>query len=126
MLFSDTVICTADLNSDILHPLADKKEGRCLLDVCDLYDLDSIITVPTRISKTRESCLDVILTNASALIKSSGVLEPGLSDHRLVYAVLNSKLLLPKADAVMKHLIDETLYITNPLDKNKPSRISLH
>ena len=101
--FSDTVICTGDLNSDLLHPLADKKEGRCLLDVCDVYDLDSIINVPTRISKTRESCLDVILTNASALIKSSGVLEPGLSgDHKLAYAVLNSKLLLPKADMVMK------------------------
>ena len=100
--FSDTVICTGDLNSDILHPQADKKEGRCLLDVCDVYDLDSIINVPTRISKTRESCLDVILTNASALIKSSGVLEPGLSDHKLAYAVLNSKLLLPKADMVMK------------------------
>ena len=73
-----------------------------MLDVCDVYDLDSIINVPTRISKTRESCLDVILTNASALIKSSGVLEPGLSDHKLVYVVLNSKLLLPKADMVMK------------------------
>ena len=58
--------------------------------------------VLTRISKTRESCLDVILTNASALIKSSGVLEPGLSDHRLVYAVLNSKLPLPKSEMVMK------------------------
>lgn len=58
--------------------------------------------VLTRISKTRESCLDVILTNASALIKSSGVLEPGLSDHRLVYAVLNSKPPLPKSEMVMK------------------------
>ena len=64
-------------NSDILHPLADKKEGRCLLNICDVYDLDSIINVPTRISKARESCLDVILTNDSALIKSSGVLEAG-------------------------------------------------
>ena len=100
--FSNTVICTGDLDSDILHPLDDKKEGRCLLDVCDVYDLDSIINVPTRISKTRESCLDVILTNASALIKSSGVLEPGLSDHRLVYAILNSKLPLPKSEMVMK------------------------
>ena len=100
--FSDTVICTGDLNSDIIHPLADKKEGRCLLDVRDVYDLDSIINVPTRISKTREPCLDVILTNASALIKSSGVLEPGLSDHRLVYEVLNSKLPLPKSEMVMK------------------------
>ena len=34
--FSDTVICTGDINSDILHPLADKKEGRCVLDVCDV------------------------------------------------------------------------------------------
>ena len=101
--FSDTVICTGDLNSDILHPLADKKEGRCLLDVCDVYDLDSIINIPTRISKTRGKNLAAKgLTNASALIKLSGALEPGLSDHKLVYAVLNSKLLLPKADMVMK------------------------
>lgn len=101
--FSDTVICTGDLNSDILHPLADKKEGRCVLDVCDVYDLDSIINVPTRIPKTRESCLDIILTKPpSALIKSPGVLKPGLSDHKLAYAVLNSKLLLPKADMVTK------------------------
>ena len=77
-----------------------QKEGWCLLDVCDLYDLDSIINVPTRISKTRQSYLDVILTIASALIKSSGVLEPGLSNHWLVYAVLNSKLLLPKSEMV--------------------------
>ena len=65
-----------------------------------MYDLDYIINVPTRISKTRESCLDVILTNASGLIRSSGVLEPGLSNHLLVYAVLNSKLLLPKSEMV--------------------------
>ena len=70
-------------------------------DGCDVYDLGSIINVPTRISKTRESCLDVILTNASALIKSLGVLEPGLSDHRLVYAVLNSKPLFPKSEIFM-------------------------
>lgn len=42
------------------------------------------------------------MTNASALIKSSGVLEPGLSDHRLVYADLNSKLPLPKSEMVVK------------------------
>ena len=65
-----------------------------------MYDLGSIINVPTRISKTRESGLDVILTNASALIKSSGVLEPGLSDHRC-HAVLNSKPLLPKSEIFM-------------------------
>ena len=46
-----------------------KKEGRCLLDICDMYDLDSIINEPTRISATKESCLDLILTNAPAFVK---------------------------------------------------------
>ena len=59
---SDNVIFTGDLNSDILHPLDNHKEGQCLLDnhkegqclldMCDIYDLDSLINVPTRISKT--------------------------------------------------------------------------
>ena len=99
-------------NSDILHPLADKKEGRSLLNICDVYDLDSIINVPTRISKARESCLDVILTNDSALIKPSGVLEPGLSEHRLVYAVLNSKLPLPIKIIVQSLGISAVMHIS--------------
>ena len=39
------------------------------------------LTVPTRISKNRESCLDVILTNVPAFAKDSGVIHTGLSDH---------------------------------------------
>ena len=70
---SDNVIFTGDLNSDILHPLDNHKEGQCLLDMCDIYDLDSLINVPTRISKNREPCLDVILTNVPAFAKDSGV-----------------------------------------------------
>ena len=99
-------------NSDILHPLADKKEGRSLLNICDVYDLDSIINVPTRISKARESCLDVILTNDSALIKPSGVLEPGLSEHRLVHAVLNSKEPLPIKIIVQSLGISAVMHIS--------------
>ena len=62
--FSNTLLCTGDLNCDILHPLDNNKEGRCLLDICDVCDLDSIINTPTRISKTKKSCLDVDLTTA--------------------------------------------------------------
>ena len=109
--FSDTNMYWGP-NSDILHPLADKKEGRCLLNICDMYDLDSIINVPTRISKARESCLDVILTNDSALIKPSGVLEPGLSEHRLVHAVLNSKEPLPIKIIVQSLGISAVMHIS--------------
>lgn len=58
--------------------------------------LDSLITSPTRISKNTVSCLDVILTNVLAFMKHSGVIETGLSDHCLVYAVLNRKLMHPQ------------------------------
>ena len=99
---SDNVICTGDLNSDILHPLDNHKEGQCLLDMCDIYDLDSLINVPTRISKNRESCLDVILTNIPAFAKDSGVIHTGLSDHDLVYTVLNTRNTRSKVETTTK------------------------
>ena len=34
------IICLGDLNCDILHPLDNGKEGRALLDICDIYDLN--------------------------------------------------------------------------------------
>lgn len=102
MVSCDTVICLGDQNCDILHPDDGKKEGRCLLDICDMYDLDSIINEPTRISATKESCLDVILTNAPAFVRKSGVIETGLSDHSFVYAILNSKILHPKPETAVK------------------------
>ena len=67
MVSCDTVICSGDLNCDILHPQDGKKEGKCLLDICDMYDFDSIINESTRISTTKESCLDVILTHQRLL-----------------------------------------------------------
>lgn len=86
------------INCDKINPSKNNKQGKCLLDICDIYDLDSLITNPTRISMNKVSCLDVILTNVSAYIKDSGIMETGLSDHSLVYAVLNTKLMRPKAE----------------------------
>ena len=93
------MIFTGDLNSDILHPLDNHKEGQCLLDMCDL---DSLIDVPTRISKNRESCLDVILTNVLAFAKDSGVTHTGLSDRDLLYTVLKTRHMRSKAETITK------------------------
>lgn len=38
-LQSDNIICLGDLNCDG-NPLDNYNKGRCLLDVCDIYDLD--------------------------------------------------------------------------------------
>ena len=89
------IICLGDLNCDILHPLDNSKEGRTWLDICDIYDLKNLITVPTRISCTKQSCTDIIATNVPAFELQSGTLEPGLSDHKLVYTNLNRKVMKP-------------------------------
>ena len=96
------LICLGHLNCDILHPLEDEKEGRVWMDICDIYDLQNLICEPTRISKTRESCLDLIATNAPVFALHSGTLETGLSDHKLVYTVLNRKAMKPKTVLVKR------------------------
>ena len=79
-------------------------QGKCLLDICDIYDLDTLIKEPTRISTTRASCLDVILSNVPMFMKSSGAIETGISDHLLVYTVLKTKMLHANAEVVKKRI----------------------
>ena len=88
----ENVNCIGDLNCDLLNPLAHNKQGRCLMDICDIYDLDTLINTPTRISTNRALCLYVILTNVPAYMKDSGTIQTGLSDHNLVYTVIKTKL----------------------------------
>ena len=52
------VLCMGDLNCNLLHPRDNGKQGRELLDICDIYDLHNLIKEPTRISSDKESCLD--------------------------------------------------------------------
>ena len=77
---------------DISNPLDNNNQGRCPLDICDIYYLDSLNNTPTRLSSQRSSCLDVVLTNVPGYLRESGILEVGLSYHCLVYTVLNKKL----------------------------------
>ena len=65
---TENVIFIGNLNCDILNPLHNNEQGKCLLDICDVYDLASLITSPTRISKNTAPCLDVFLTNVPVFI----------------------------------------------------------
>jgi len=91
--FCEKVICLGDLNCDIINPFMNNNQGKCLLDICDIYDLDTLMKEPTRISTTRASCLDVILSNVPMFMKTSGVIETGICDHLLVNTVLKTKML---------------------------------
>ena len=54
-------------------------------------NIKQLITEPTRVTPTSETLIDVIMTSNSALVTDSGVVETHISDHYLVYAVLNFK-----------------------------------
>ena len=74
-----------------------------------------LITKPTRIQRLgnckTESLIDVILTNQPKLFIDSGVYEPGLSNHALVYGFLSEKICRSKGKVVkfrsMKHFEEE-------------------
>ena len=91
------VICIGDINCDLLHPVYNGKQGRELLDICDVYDLHNLINEPTRVFSTKESCLDVLSTNVPSLALKSGTVDISLSDHMLICTILNKKLEKPKA-----------------------------
>ena len=95
-------MCIGDLNSDLPHPFDNNKQGKCVLDLCDVYDLDPLISVPKRISESKASCLDVTLTNVPANTITYGVIDTGLSDHNLMYTVLNARLPRSRVGKVIK------------------------
>ena len=85
---TNTVFLAGDLNADLLAPDKQHRDGRALLDLLDIFNLDCLITEPTRTTKTTETLLDLILTNDKKKVLTSGVVDTQLSDHSLVYTIL--------------------------------------
>lgn len=83
------VIVVGDLNLDRLRP--DKREGKMILDLEDVYSLTCLIDKPTRITSTTQTLIDVLLTSKPDSFTSSGIVNPGLSDHAMIYGIMNMK-----------------------------------
>ena len=86
--YGKSVFVVGDLNCNLL---TSSYESRALNDFCSSLNMKQLITQPTRVTPTSESLIDVIMTSHSALVTDSGVVETHISDHYLVYAVLNFK-----------------------------------
>lgn len=89
-MLSDTVFYARDFNADLLDPDKPPKDGRSLLDLLDIFDLNCLITKATRKTKTTETLLDLILTNNKIKTLTSSVVDTQISDHSLVFTVLQS------------------------------------
>ena len=84
--FPNDVICVGDFNSNLLDP----KDSGHLKDLLGVYGLKNLIKLPTRIGKTSSTLLDLILTNNTRRIFSSGVVDAHISDHSLIYTILRT------------------------------------
>ena len=69
-----------------------------LLDICNEYFLDQMVTEPTRISGATKNILDLVLTSHPHFIDSCKVVA-GLSDHEAVCFTINSKPKIKKKSA---------------------------
>ena len=86
----ESVFLLGDLNCDLLCPDKPPKNGRDLLDIMDLFHFKNLVSSPTRETAKTSTLLDLVLTNAKTKILTTGVVNPHISDHSLVFAILRA------------------------------------
>ena len=83
---SKELLIIGDINCNILKSPRDSNTNK-LMFLTVLYNLEQLIKEPTRVTNTSSSLIDLILTNQPNNISYSGVIDLGMSDHSLIYAV---------------------------------------
>eukprot|EP00112_Aurelia_sp_Birch-Aquarium-sp1_P023383 Seg6949.1 transcript_id=Seg6949.1/GoldUCD/mRNA.D3Y31 product="hypothetical protein" protein_id=Seg6949.1/GoldUCD/D3Y31 len=102
------MLILGDLNCDLLKRNGSSElgqQGKRLRRMLNKYGLANIIKEPTRIIDTSETLIDLIVTSDESKIVKGGSFDPGMSDHKLVYSVLNlrRKRLLPQLKTVKNY-----------------------
>lgn len=72
-----------DLNINLLTP---NSYSKLFLDLCATYTLYNYVNVPTRVTPSNATLLDICTSNCKHII-ASGVVTYGLSDHYLLYCI---------------------------------------
>ena len=86
------IVLTGDANCDLLFK---NPRGDALRSFCASVNAHQLIDRPTRVTMTSRSLLDVVMVSNKDIVKTSGVLDLTISDHYLVYIVLDMK--VPKS-----------------------------
>ena len=68
-----------------------KREGKLLIDLEESFNLTCLINIPTRITNVSSTLIDIMLTNRPDYFIKSGTFDPEISDHCLIYGILNEK-----------------------------------
>ena len=86
------IILTGDANCDLLFK---NPRGDALRSFRASVNAHQLIDRPTRVTMTSLSLLDVVMVSNKDIVKTSSVLELTISDHYLVYVVLDMKVPKP-------------------------------
>ena len=114
-VFIDSLLCglvifvIGDLNCNLLN---DNYEAKALLEFCSIFKLSQLINSPTRTTESSQSLIDVIMATNNKLVGSSGVLTSSISDHNLIYLLMNLR--VPRQD-LLTCLLEATETITPEL-----------
>ena len=92
--FNKDIIVTGVLNC---HSLTDNPKGNALRSFYSTINATQLIKDPTRVSKTSESLIYILMVSNPVLVRNSGVLKLTTSDHYAVYTTMNLR--MPKAKA---------------------------
>ena len=89
-----TAIITGDLNTDMQRKETSvyRSYSKCM----SLHGLAQLISLPTRVSDSTQTTIDLMLTTDQTKIKNSGVMVCGLSDHYITFCT--RKICRPKAN----------------------------
>ena len=85
LLHGNDIIILGDLNCNILD---DTTNSRTLKEICASFNLTQLMKEPTRITETKRSLIDVIMTTDPTLADSCLVVTSSISDHNLVEVTL--------------------------------------
>ena len=87
--YNKPIYILGDLNCNVLR--SQDPAAQALVNFCTSFNLSQVVNQPTRITETSESLIDVILASNKNLVKETEVVPSSISDHDLIYAVLNLK-----------------------------------
>ena len=87
------IVTTGDFNCDWLRQDG-KIQTKKLVEITETFQLEQIITEPTRITENSQVLIDLFFTNRPRNIIKSGVDHIGISDHSLIY--IHRKISIPR------------------------------
>jgi hypothetical protein len=80
------VVLMGDFNCNMLRPGSHTEK---LAMVMSEYGMKQMICDPTRVTQTSDTMIDLLFCSNSDEIIQSGCLELGMSDHEMIYGILN-------------------------------------